>query len=122
MKKLSGSCEHCPDSFRGVTGITERAQGSGLIAFGKAIPVFVENKPVMMPFGHGQLKKFLEKPMDVGGCEEIKAPGHDRNILRSVINGDGEMIGSGDIPARQHNVSRCGEIDGLIPSKLVMPR
>ena len=62
----------------------------------------------------------LQKPMNIGGAEEILAARHKRDMLEVIVHGDAEMIAGRHILAGQHHIAQVLRSDAQIRCSLAL--
>ncbi len=79
----------------------------------------------------GAFEESLQESVDVGGGQEILAPGDEGDLLLGVVHHHREVVGGGDVPAGQDDVTEVtGEnrpgsaeeiVEGELPAQLRRP-
>jgi len=100
--------------------LAEGAEGLGVVAFGEALAVGVEEEGVVVVGGFGEGEEGLEEAVDVGGGKEVFAAGDEGDVLEGVVDHDGEMVGGGDVLAGEDDVAEEGGIDGDFAVALIV--
>lgn len=84
------------------------------MALGEAPALVILYQTVVVPLRNRQLKKRLQKSVQVRGLKEVFSTGDQSDVLKGIIQGHREMVTGPDILARQHNVAedlrRCGHL------------
>jgi len=75
------------------------------MAFGESLTLFIHNEDVVKKSGLREIQQLLEDAVDVGGREEVLAPGDVGDFLGGVIDDDGEMIGGAEVLAGKNDVA-----------------
>ncbi|MBT22470.1 hypothetical protein CMK17_21405, partial [Candidatus Poribacteria bacterium] len=78
--------EAVPDSFRAHSRLPQGGKGEGLIAGGQPLSGSVPDEFVMEVEWFGALEENLQEPVDVGGGQEILAPGDEGDLLLGVVH------------------------------------
>lgn len=83
----------------------EGGDGEGVVTFGEASAGVIADELVVMVGGRGEFEEGLEEAVNVGGGEEVCAPGDEGDFLGSVIDDDGEVVGGADVFSGENDVS-----------------
>ena len=96
------------DLLSGPTFITQTAEGTGLVSFGEAAALIIEDEAMVLPLRHGQVQQLDEQAMKMRGGKEILTARDEADTLTRVIHDHGEMIAGGGVFAREHDITKDG--------------
>jgi hypothetical protein len=88
------------------SGFSEAADRSVLISFRQAAALRVGDQGVVEVFRFGQVQQGLEDPVDMGGRKQVFTAGDERDVLESVIDDDGEVVGGADVFSCKDDVTK----------------
>jgi len=88
----AGARYHLPHLNRSLSRRTQRSQRHVTVPFCKAPPGGVRQEFVMVIVRRFVTQQRLQKPVNIGGAEEILAARHKRDMLEVIVHGDAEMI------------------------------
>ncbi len=84
------------------------AQGGerqGVVAFGEALAVFVEDQAVVVVMRDGESEECLQQAVDVSGGQQVFTAGDQGDALKGVVGHDRQMVGGGEFLAGENHVA-----------------